>query len=380
MDRLKYLDLLKRSNETCYNCMICDNEIYYPHTNAKINNGVFSSIAATHKTTKKIGDSEYHLSVCYFCLLDKFPEILEKSSSKLFNTCNNYVKFAFNVSDQDFNIQKKRHAVTIPNLEKKYGKAEAIAKWESYVDKQRVTNLFEYKSKKYGMSEEEFKEFNQSRSCTLENFIKRHGEETGREKWNSYINRQAYTNTLEYLISKYGNERGETEYRKINSKKAHTYENYVSRLGLEIGSEEFDKYINKIRPSYSKCSQDFFQELDKRLAKFNFTTYFHRKNGEFGKVLKEINRYCKVDYYIKELNIAVEYYGDYWHANPSKYSGTDVLHSGHTAFEIWEHDTIRNSILEKEHKIKTIIVWQNADSLDREKELNKIVNEITASI
>lgn len=46
-------------------------------------------------------------------------------------------------------------------------------------------------------------------------------------------------------------------------------------------------------------------------------------------------------------NIIIEYYGDYWHANPKKYSENQIVHHNLTAKRIWDIDKERINRLEK---------------------------------
>ena len=124
-------------------CQICGNPIWYPHTKIHKNTKSLVYESGSEKTIKRVGSSTYNLKVCYHCLLMKFPEILNKNSSKLFNTCNKYVKFAFQVTDDDYFNQLKLHGVTYDSLIKKYGKELGIIKWNHYLELQRITNTFE---------------------------------------------------------------------------------------------------------------------------------------------------------------------------------------------------------------------------------------------
>ena len=64
-----------------------------------------------------------------------------------------------------------------------YGEKIGLERWESYCEKQRLTNLFEYKRDKYGWSEEQYKEYNQSLAVTLDNQTRRWGEEEGKKRF-----------------------------------------------------------------------------------------------------------------------------------------------------------------------------------------------------
>jgi G:T-mismatch repair DNA endonuclease (very short patch repair protein) len=69
--------------------------------------------------------------------------------------------------------------------------------------------------------------------------------------------------------------------------------------------------------------------------------------------------------------IIVEYNGDYWHANPLKYNGNDIIHHNISANEIWEKDLQRNKKLE-EFGYNVIIVWLS----DWKKNKFKVVDDI----
>jgi hypothetical protein len=75
------------------------------------------------------------------------------------------------------------------------------------------------------------------------------------------------------------------------------------------------------------------------------------------------------DLFISELNLLIEFNGDYWHANPALYNAEDVLNypSGQTtAAERWKKDE-RKKAVALERKYAIIVVW--------EKEINNLTNE-----
>lgn len=53
----------------------------------------------------------------------------------------------------------------------------------------------------------------------------------------------------------------------------------------------------------------------------------------------------------------VEFYGDYWHANPLVYTADDIVHHRKTAKEIWEKDRERIDIM-REAGYTIFVVWQ----------------------
>ena len=102
---------------------------------------------------------------------------------------------------------------------KKHGQDIGLRKWKEYCDKQAKSNTFEYKRDKYGWTKEKFDEYNKSRSVTLENLVKKHGEENGLILWRDYCDRQKYTTSLDYFISEYGIDNGTEKYNNFCKKR-----------------------------------------------------------------------------------------------------------------------------------------------------------------
>jgi len=72
-------------------------------------------------------------------------------------------------------------------------------------------------------------------------------------------------------------------------------------------------------------------------------------------------------------NIIIEYFGDFWHANPMIYSETDVVHHKLTAKEIWVADAKRIKKLEELGFIVEI-VWEKDFFEDKEGVLKRITH------
>lgn len=66
----------------------------------------------------------------------------------------------------------------------------------------------------------------------------------------------------------------------------------------------------------------------------------------------------ELDVYFPDLKIAIEFNGDYWHANPKIYEKDEIVGKDHnTAKEIWERDFIKQQICEY-FGIKLFVVWE----------------------
>lgn len=68
-------------------------------------------------------------------------------------------------------------------------------------------------------------------------------------------------------------------------------------------------------------------------------------------------RRYKLDGLILEKNIAIEYYGDYWHCNPRTYLATDKFKGKLTASDIWERDLKKRTALE-ENGYSVFVIWE----------------------
>lgn len=240
-------------------------------------------------------------------------------------------------------VLKKALGVTLENMKLAYGEEEGNKRWKVYCDKQAEKNTYEFKKEKYGWSKEKFDEFNKSRSVTLENLIKRHGEKEGIKIWDEYIERQRYTNTIEYFIEKYGVDKGTEKYYEYNKEKGSFSDpEYISKK-YNISVEEA---ISKIE-GYARHGEDFTSELEK-----NFICLFEDALGSEVAYTYKNKQFCiwskqlwsPVFYDLCDSNIKkiIEINGDFWHCNPKTYS-PDYINAitKKTSKETWEHDNIK---------------------------------------
>ena len=86
----------------------------------------------------------------------------------------------------------------------------------------------------------------------------------------------------------------------------------------------------------------------------------------------------ELDIYLPELNIAFEFDGKYWHADPNIYKPTDII-LNQTAAEIWERDN-QKDILCEQANIQLIRIKENDWINNNEKEKYRITNIIYSSL
>lgn len=326
-------------------CINCGKFLVYDKGDIHFGKTKLSATGITFLSNSKYDGNIYHLCRCQECVGKKFPDIYTHPLlSCKFSKAKQY---AFNVPDGSFKkYVHERQSLTKDSMIKKYGEEKGLEKWNSYCQKQSITNTFEYKKEKYGMTEKEFKEYNKSRSSTKELFIKRHGEEVGTKMWEEYCERQRYTTSLEYFIKKYGENDG--------------YEKYAN----------FAK-IRAAQYTCCKCTKSKEAELILTPVKNYFQNneiYFNE--NEYNLSIKNNNYF--LDYYDKTLNIVIEFYGDYWHFNPKYYDET-------TNIEIYNkhiYDKKRIEFIQKQLNCKVIIVWENEYFKYKDKTIDRIIDII----
>lgn len=258
-----------------------------------------------------------------------------------------------------------------------YGEDEGIKRWQAYCNKQSVKNTFAHKNKKYGMTREQFDEFNKSRSSTIDNMIARYGEEEGKKRWKEYCDKQAYAGCkLQYFIDKHGEDEGTRLYNELNKKKSNTLDVFIDRYGEVEGTERYENYMNTCKVHYSEISQELFREIEKRIGNSYGEMYFQTRNREFGK--HSGSRYYFYDFVLLEKKIVIEFNGNLFHANPTMYHADDIPKfrgNTMTAQQLWDRDAEKFSFIES-LGFKLIVVWEADYNNDKETIIQRIVDAI----
>ena len=363
----KLMDELYPNAKVCKNC---GKHIFYYDTKIieitpkNQTKKVKKIIGKSFLTQKSHGEN---LCICENCLINKYPEYEKANKLRVFNTINEITAYAFDIKERSIYF-------TGPTKERcihKHGYNKGLKIWSAYCVKQSKTNTFKYKQQKYGMNREEFTKFNKSRAITERNLIKKYGEITGKEKWRVYLEKQKETKSLDYMIKKFGKKKA----KLINKSKGITLNNFINKYGETEGTERFIKIINKQYSFFSKVSQIFFKKID-ALIKNQYTTYYASKNTEFGVNLSI--GYIRLDYFIKELNLCIEFNGDIFHANPKYFDEKDYpnpFNKKLTAKEIRMKDKIRYDTLKKEKNINTLVIWESdSKTLDISEFINKNIH------
>ena len=267
---------------------------------------------------------------------------------------------------------RNKIAMTKENMIKKYGEVEGIERWEKYCKRQSETNTFEYKNKKYGMTKEEFNNYNRSRAVTLENMIKKYGTDEGTKKFNSYCEKQKVSGCkVEYFIDKYGTDEGLKKYEQLNNQKGLTLENFIRKYGEVEGEKLYHKHWNNMFSSnfYSKSSQELFDNIYSNLkTDVKEKCHYASLNKEFGLYDGQNQKYYFYDFVITGcINKVIEFNGEIWHADPKKYSASDVVpFINRKAEEVWESDRIKQKYIQ-DKGFKVLVIWEQDYVLNKEK-------------
>ena len=353
MKMRSYSEILDDFGVIRHKCKCCGKDIIYDNSEVWVTyDNKLKYSGKSFNTIKRVNDVEYKLLVCQDCLLERFPNIT--NTSRIFNVMCDATKFAFDIPDDVFISSRTKYAMTREHMIEKYGERLGVEKWNEYVEKQRLTNTFEYKQSTYGWSKDDFDEYNKSRGITKKNLIKKYGEQLGVEKWNEYVEKQRLTKSWPYMVEKYGEERA----REINRSKSQTLENLIKKYGEEEGLTKWKRYINNKRSGFSKMSQDFFKKLDKYIS-HKYTTQYASKGGE--KTIYRDGHAIHLDYYIPELKLCVEFNGGCFHGDHRIYNDDDRCNpfdKSLTAKEIRERDNDRYEYLQNTFGIRTVVVWE----------------------
>jgi len=308
-----------------------------------------------------------HIYNDYICdAMSKFSNIY--FNGHVYEFFEDYIKYngnCANIVAQFENYKKLGTGVTEQRMIIRYGIDEGMRRWNNYVQRQSLTNTFEYKQSKYNWTEDDFKTYNQSRAITETNLILKHGSDKAAIIWNRYREQQKYAGcSLQYFKDKFGEKDGYEFYIQLNKNKALTMNNFIRKYGEVIGQEKFNSYVLKQsidNKRTSKISQDFFDTLLSNISNNNYENIFYgRKNYEYFFTNKAVNNIYFVDFYDISSNKVIEFYGDYYHCNPNKYT-PEYFNSKvqMSALDIWNKDRDRIHNIEKYFGTNVHIVWEN---------------------
>lgn len=269
---------------------------------------------------------------------------------------------------------RRKTAVTKNNMISKYGEVIGLIRWQEYCTKQSISNTYEYKSKKYGWTKEEFDEFNKNRSITIEKCIERHGEIKGLEMWEHYCFRQKYTNTLEYFIEKYS-QIGSIKWLENNKLKGMTNNPaYLAKkynITYQEAIEKIEKRTTTSPALISLAEKTFVDSFESLLGTEIFFSYKTKQLHMWSHITNSSIFFDIADIKLKKI---IEFNGDFWHCNPKKFN-IDYFNkvTKLTAKETWEKD--QNKIYTANQRgFSVYTVWEDDFKNSPELTLTEAVN------
>lgn len=178
--------------------------------------------------------------------------------------------------------------------------------------------------------------------------------------------------TIEYwMLRGYSKEEATnkvTEAQTLFSQKK-CVEKYGEEKGLQIWSERQIKWLSSLKKSglhggFSKISLELFESIKCNIPNIKFG---------YNEVVLRINN---MSYSIDCIDVLqkkiIEFYGDYWHANPNKFKATDVIKKT-TAEKIWDHDRQKIKLL-NDDGYTVLIIWESEYKKDKQGIINKCIN------
>jgi very-short-patch-repair endonuclease len=233
-----------------------------------------------------------------------------------------WIKKGFSLSEANLKVSEYQQALGLKNLEK-YSREE----------RQQRTPFSEKYWIKKGYSLEEAKSIlsKNADNTSLESYIDRYGQEQGVTLYTEMCDQRKQ----DYSLAGYQKTHGEVEGKRLWSKK------YKNRHDSKKAYEFFEKLIEVIGNDYKIYTAG-------------------NNNGEYGVLNRELNEYYFYDFVVPDLKLCVEYHGDYWHCNPSKYDAMyKHTQSGMLAKDIWHRDNVKLNTITSERGFSVMVVWES---------------------
>ena len=257
-----------------------------------------------------------------------------------------------------------------------YGERLGEIKFKELQTSQALTNSKEYK----GMTDEEFKRYNNSRAITLENMIKKYGEEEGTRVFNEYREKQRYKKSKQRYIDEFGEEQGLKIFNEINKKKVQSLENFQRRYGKEEGLKRYRSYVEGHRKGFSDVASNLFEQIESLASTDKVSFLYLPKNSEL--LLEKIGGFYKYDFCIPELKFIIEFNGDIFHGNPQLFSESDCPNPYDrtlTAKQMWLNDKEKID-LAKSKGFDVMVIWERDYRNNPENIVNSIIKTISEKL
>ena len=356
-----YSEILKQKNENYNNthtfvkCMICGK--------------VLRNISNTHLKKHNITQQEYKI---------KFPNsrifadgLLNEQKSKREETI-----------DRIYPNRKDYCSITVDKYIDKYGIIEGSRLWSEH--KLKLGHSLDNYIKKYGqeIGLKKYKECceNLKGLMTLDWYINRYGKNDGEKLYKEHCKKISDGHTLEYYINKYGLENGNKKWLEICNKKSLTLDNFIRKYENNEGIKKFhDVWKNKFNSfTQSEIAIELFNSIILNEKIKDDRIYFWNHPKEFGIYCHSIDRYCFLDFYDLTRNKIIEFNGNYWHANPLLFESDSIINFPNKTYQkacdIWKSDQVRLNAIKEEMNCEILVIWESDFNKNKEKSINDCIS------
>ncbi len=205
----------------------------------------------------------------------------------------------------------------------------------------------------------------------IKNFNKKHYQQTKEFKKKAKLTYQKNYGVDNYAKTKEFKE----NLNKLYEKK------FIKNLPCNYEFIEYGKYNENLKLKHKKCGNDFIinkylYRLRKNRYNIEICTICNPIHKNYSFAEKELLSFIKLiynnktiensrkiiypyelDIYLPDLKLAIEFNGNYHHANPKKYKADDKIHYK-SAKEIWKRDEEKRIRCEKKN-INLIVIWED---------------------
>jgi hypothetical protein len=391
-----YYKTVKTKNNV-FNPIICDNciEIIKNKFNIKKKSLEICKYKYGEDYYKQRWEEHDTSSLNYF--INKYGEEKGKKKfeikcSKTNGSIDNFIKrYGKRLGLKKFEIFKNKSKHTKEKNIELYGEKEGNKRWKEYLRKKKETShrsltywlektngdynlakklLAEAQRRdlnffinKYGTIEgkNKFLRYSLLKKTDLNSLINKYGVEKGTIAYNKKIKLQKGRYTLEWYVKKFGEKKGKVVYEKRCKLCDGNSLNFLLKKfngNKELAINEFKRLVinrlTKSRP-FSVISQELFKKIYEEVKNEYKEIYFGSLNKEYS--LNDNKKIIFLDFFIKDINLYIEFFGDFWHANPNIYKENDYhIYKKKNSKEIWEEDKKRINFLNT--KLNGLVIWE----------------------
>lgn len=329
-------------------------------------------------------------------------KLYQEYKEKISQSKNSFIKRYGKIEGlKKYEIFVNKSKQTKENFIKRLGNNDGQIEWEKFIVKKRNSSKrslnywLEKFEGNYNVAQEYLSNY-QKRN--LEFFVKKYGIDIGLKKFDkrrikqseslkNYLadeeKRKLCGNTLENFVRKYGEDKGFIKYKEKNSKCSHTLENMIRRYGEEDGLTRYiihkkNLYFLNKKIGSSKIAENLFDIIYKKLINYKENIFYIKENREYFLNDKENKKFYLYDFtFIKDnIKFIIEFNGDFWHANPDIYN-ENFFHTVKrmSAKEMWQDDKKKIDFAKKKD-FNVLIIWEKDYRNNKEKTIEIVDNFI----